>query len=49
MKRSAYLGAISLAVAAVTVIPVRASAQDPTNTNPADRIVYRGDRTTGTS
>ena len=47
MKRSAYLGAISLAVAAVTIIPVRAAAQDPTNTNPADRIVYRGERTTG--
>ncbi|MCZ6756190.1 MAG: hypothetical protein O7E49_12835, partial [Gemmatimonadetes bacterium] len=46
MKRSVYLGAISLAVAAVAVISVRAGAQDPTNTNPADRIVYRGERTT---
>jgi hypothetical protein len=40
------VGAISLALAAVTVISVRAGAQDPTNTNPADRIVYRGQRTT---
>ena len=42
MKRNAYLGAMALAVAAVTTIPMGAAAQ---NTNPATRIVYRGEQT----